>query len=284
MPGKTGDLFGILGHPLGHSMSPAMFADILPAVAPGSAYLSWDIPPGELDRFFEAAVVLRTKGLSVTIPYKQTVLRYLYHQSPAVASIGATNCMVLQDGLWHGHNTDADAFRETLKARRLAPQNALVLGAGGAARAAIYALQAMDCPAITVAARSPRVVAREAFFQERTVIPFDNFLPQRAADADLIVNATPVGMHPHSNKTPLAEGFRPGQTVYDIVYNPRPTRFLTLAANAGATPIDGLEMLARQAAIALTLFCGARVAWEKFLKAAERGLRAGSVTWSKLGI
>lgn len=274
MTDKPSALYGVLGHPLGHTMSPAMFTELLPVVSPGSAYLSWDIPHHELDRFFEAAEVLGIAGLSVTIPYKQTVLRYVHRQSHAVKAIGATNCIVVREGRWHAHNTDADAFRETLRAHRIEPQSALVLGAGGAARAAIYALTARGCERIVVAARRPNAVAAEAFFAERNIVPFDDSLPTLAAEADLVVNATPVGMYPSVDNSPIVAGFRPGQVAYDIVYNPRPTRFLTLAREAGATPVDGLEMLARQAAIALTHFAGAKVAWEKFLKAAERGLRA----------
>ncbi len=281
MPNKPAALFGVLGHPLAHTMSPAMFSEILPSVAPGSAYLAWDIPPAELDRFFNAATVLHIAGLSVTIPYKQTILRYLYHRSPAVAAIGAANCLVLREGLWHGHNTDADAFRESLKSRRIEPRSALVLGAGGAARAAIYALEAMACPSITVAARRAATVARESYFANHTVVPFDDQLTRLAEDVELVVNATPLGMYPNSEQSPLATGFRTGQVAYDIVYNPRPTRFLTLAKEAGAIPIDGLEMLARQAAIALSLFTGARVAWEKFLKAAENGLRSQAANESQ---
>ncbi len=273
MADKHAALFGVLGHPLGHSMSPAMFSEILPAVSPGSAYLSWDIPPRELDRFFDAAAVLGIAGLSVTIPYKQRVLQHVGRRSPAVKAIGATNCISLQDGIWFGHNTDADAFRETLRARSIAPDSALVLGAGGVARAAIYALEAIGCERITVAARRPASVAKDAFFENRPVISFDDVLPKRATEADLIVNATPVGMYPETDESPLTSGFRPGQVAYDIVYNPQATRFLGLARDAGATPIDGLEMLARQAAIALTHFTGAKVAWEKFLNAAKRGLR-----------
>ncbi len=273
MSSKEATLYGVLGHPLGHSMSPAMFTDVLPAVSPGSVYLAWDIPPKELDRFFDAADVLGIAGLSVTIPYKETVLRHVQIQSPAVKEIGATNCMALKAGRWHGYNTDSDAFRETLRARSLKPASALVLGAGGVARAAIYALEAIDCKGITVAARRSRIVASEHFFKDRPVIPFDDSLPAIAADHEIIVNATPVGMFPNAEVSPLAGGFRRGQVAYDIVYNPRLTQFLALAQESGATPIDGLEMLARQAAIALTHFTGAKVAWEKFLKAAERGLR-----------
>jgi shikimate dehydrogenase len=272
MVGKNSVLYGVLGHPLGHTMSPAMFAEVLPDVAPGSAYLAWDIPPKDLDRFFDAAEVLGIAGLSVTIPYKQTVLRHVHRQSPAVKAIGATNCLTLKEGKWYGHNTDSDAFRETLRARSLNPESALVLGAGGAARAAVYALEAKGCKEITIAARRPEVVVNELFFKHRNIVPFDKTLATIATDHELIVNATPVGMFPNLRSTPLASGFRRGQVAYDIVYNPRTTRFLTLAQEAGATSIDGLEMLARQAAIALTHFTGAKVAWEKFLRAAERGM------------
>jgi shikimate dehydrogenase len=272
MAGKNSILYGVLGHPLGHTMSPAMFSEILPSISPGSTYLAWDIPPKELDRFFDAAGLLGIAGLSVTIPYKQTVLRYLHQQSPAVRAIGATNCLTFKGGKWRGYNTDSDAFRETLRARSLRPRSALVLGAGGAARAAIYALEAKGCTAITIAARRPKVVASELFFASRPIVPFDDQLSSIAVDHEIIVNATPVGMYPDRDLTPLARGFRPGQVAYDIVYNPRNTRFLSLAEEAGATAINGLEMLARQAAIALTHFTGAKVAWEKFFKAAERGL------------
>ncbi len=270
---RPSELFGILGHPLGHSLSPVMFAALLPDVAPGSGYSTFDVSPADLPRFMAAAETVGIKGMSVTIPHKQAILPYMSTLSNSVAAIGASNCIVYATDGWHAHNTDASAFCDSLVCRRLQPASAMVLGSGGAALAVIYALRQLGVLDIAVASRNIAHLNRDAFFANVELLPYGSELVQRAFVSELIVNATPLGMAPLGGGLPLAEGFCAGQTVYDLVYNPRPTRLLQLAARAGATTIDGLEMLARQASCALFHFTGAQVAWQKFERTAAKALR-----------
>lgn len=264
-------LFGLLGNNLGHSLSPAMFAAILPQVAPGSAFFPLETSPAQLGSMINALRLLPTGGFSVTIPYKVAVIPFLDGLDPRAEALGAVNCVVRRDDAFVGHNTDAPAFKESLLAIRPRFSKALILGAGGAARAVVYALrQIIPNPTILVAARRPEAISA-AFPEGVSPVSFDEpALAAAAADCDLIVNCTPVGTWPHSEATPLARGFRPGQVVYDLVYNPRPTLFLKLAADAGAVTIDGIDMLARQASLALELWLGAQVSHQKFLVAALR--------------
>jgi shikimate dehydrogenase len=272
MPRRPPELFGILGHPLGHSMSPVMFAAVLPDIAPGSGYSAFDVSPEELPGFMAAAQTVGIRGMSVTIPHKQSILPHMSALSHETAAIGASNCVVLTKDGWHAHNTDAPAFADTLTQRHIQPSSVLVLGSGGAARAVLYALRQLRVQRLALVSRDPGRLAADPFFTDVDLISYDRHLARRAASADLIVNATPLGMAPNEHGLPLDQGFGPDQTVYDLVYNPRPTRFLQVAAKAGATAIDGLEMLARQAAYALFHFTGATVAWQKFLIVARKEL------------
>jgi shikimate dehydrogenase len=271
-------LYGLLGHPLGHSLSPAMFAAILPAVVEGGAYVPFDVPPDRLDAFLEGAELLGVGGFNVTIPYKTRVLDFATEVDGDVAAIGASNCLVRRGSGWVARNTDAEAFRRTLLAAVPAPGRSLVLGTGGAARAVVHVLRGAGADSIVVATRRPQR-GLDPWFAGCTVVALAD-AGAAAAAADVVVNATPTGTWPRTDETPLSSGFRPGQVVYDLVYNPRPSRLLRLAVEGGARPLDGMEMLARQAAESLRHFTGAVVAWQKFQVAAERELRrrgSGSV-------
>jgi len=173
-----------------------------------------------------------------------------------------------------GHNTDAGAFAASLQQLDPNLDACLVLGAGGAAKAVVLALLRMDAGEILVASRRSSAVEGNPFLDRHAGhVPWSRKqISGVAADCTFIVNTTPVGMDPDTSSTPMEDGFSPGQVVFDLIYSPRPTRFLRTAAEAGARTRDGLEMLARQAAESLRLWTGARVAWRKFFAIAERAL------------
>lgn len=269
--GEVRKIFGVLGEHLGHSLSPAMFSAILPQVSPGSAYVPFEISPARLAEFIASTRLLPFCGFNVTLPHKVEIIPHLDDTRGAAFDLGAVNCVVCRDGLLVGHNTDAEAFLASLGEAPAFSQT-LVLGAGGAARAAVHALRTCVSGPIHMAARRP-LPDGEVRFADCLHHPFDErSLQEVAAACDLIVNATPVGMYPLPGFSPLSGGFHSGQVVFDMVYNPRPTRFLQLAQAAGARTIDGLEMLGRQAAESLRLWTGARVAYQKFMAAARREL------------
>jgi len=267
-------LFGVLGETLKHSLSPAMFAVVLPQVVTGGAYLPFEMPAGRLEELVSALRLLEVGGFNVTIPHKTGIIPFLDQLTRPAQAIGAVNCVTAVDDQLVGHNTDVSAFGESLAVLRQRFSSALVLGAGGAARAVVFALRELEVGSIFVAARRPAAPAEEDLFAGCSFVPFkQESMSEIARGCDLVVNATPVGMFPHGEFCPLSAGFHSGQIAYDLVYLPRPTRFLQFAQSQGATTVGGLEMLARQAAESLRIWTGARVSYMKFLSAAERELR-----------
>jgi len=259
-------LLGLVGRKLGHSASPKMFAAVLPMVRPGAEYVSWEVEPGQLADHVASLRALGARGFNVTVPYKEAIVPLLDALEGDASTISAVNCVCNEDGRFVGRNTDAAAFEASLLVALLSagqglPRSALVLGAGGAAKAVVLALGRIGVAKILVAARRKASVTEDAFLSLHAgYVPWSpTALSETALASAVVVNATPVGMHPDIDSSPLSSGFRPGQLVFDLVYNPRPTLFLRQAATAGAQTADGLDMLARQAAEALQLWTGAVV-------------------------
>ncbi|MGB8648333.1 MAG: shikimate dehydrogenase [Anaerolineae bacterium] len=253
----------LLGYPLGHSVSPAMQNAALEACGLHDwRYASLALPP---DRLSEVLTALRTAdcaGANITIPYKETLLPFVDEVSQTAQEIGAINTIIHREGKLIGENTDAVGFLQSLAAYGCSPQGAraAILGAGGAARAVAWALGNAGVAHLALYNRTP---ARTELLAARVRAGFPALAVDvedlaALANADLIVNATSVGMWPHVDASPLAPSapFRPGAIVFDLVYNPRETRLLREAAEAGAQAIGGLEMLVHQGARAFELWTG----------------------------
>lgn len=235
---------GLIGHPLGHSFSPRLFASLFEqdGIADGS-YRLFDLTPRQLTAYDLRQLVdsQRLSGFNVTVPYKEAVVTLLDTLDEMAARIGAVNTVKVERGILKGYNTDAPAFADTLKPLlRPHHRRALILGSGGAAKAAACALRELGVE-YSLVSRTPH---------GDNMIGYDEAY-RRAGQCLLIVNATPVGMHPHDDLSPWAEPqlLTPQHLCYDLVYNPSPTRFLREAAAMGATTIGGLAMLERQATL-----------------------------------
>ncbi|MBR1549405.1 MAG: shikimate dehydrogenase [Bacteroidales bacterium] len=186
-------------------------------------------------------------GFNVTVPYKQEVLRYLDAVDETAAAIGAVNCVTVEGGRLVGHNTDAPAFRQSLENTGWQVKQAFILGTGGAARAVAYALKQMGIPFMFVS-RNPVGENQIGYYQLST---FNLQL------STLLVNATPVGMYPNVDAMPLPEfqfSIFNFQFLFDLIYNPSPTRLMHEVATHGAQTKDGLEMLHLQAEMNWELF------------------------------
>ena len=282
--GRTA-LVGVLGDPVRHSLSPAMHNAALAALGLEWAYLALPAPAADLATVVRGLEAMGCRGLSVTIPHKQAVAELCRERSPLAQRVGAVNTLVpLDGGGWMGTNTDVEGFMAPLRYGHWQGKRALVLGCGGSARAVVAGLVELGFGAITVAARRPEALA--AFTQscgpwapQLTPLAWsdlgsatDQVLGQTAlAQADLVVNTTPIGMasataagvatDPAAVKAcPLdpaqLDQLRPGTTVYDLIYTPRPTQLLRQAARRGCPTQDGLEMLVQQGAAALRLWSG----------------------------
>ncbi len=264
-------LVGILGHPVSHSFSPLLHNAAFFAQGLNLRYVALDVPPTLLPAAVKGLGALGFAGANVTIPHKRAVITLLTHVSPQARAIGAVNTIVCRragtEVIMTGENTDVEGFVAPLMeyAAFLRGQSALIFGAGGAARAAAYALMdRFSLSRVVVAARNPDR-ARQLCMGLAPCDPGSVLLPVALSDAGphvkaagVVVNATPVGMHPHVTKTPWpdTESFREGQVVYDLIYRPLKTRLMADAAIRGAIPIGGLPMLLRQAAVAYRHWTG----------------------------
>lgn len=238
-------IYGIIGYPLGHSLSPALHNWAFAAADIPAVYLAWPLAPGKVGDFISAMRTLPIAGASVTIPHKETVLPYLDALTDAARAVGAVNTLFWDEERLVGDNTDVAGFTAPLQG--LACDAALVLGAGGAARAVLAGLKELGVREVYLANRTPERSAALAAEFGALIVDWE----QRATlDPGLLVNATPLGMRgAQADASPWpAAGFRPGQIAYDLVYNPLETRFLREAAAAGARSVDGLTMFLGQAA------------------------------------
>ncbi|MBX3015818.1 MAG: shikimate dehydrogenase [Caldilineaceae bacterium] len=268
--GKT-KLVGVIGWPVSHSVSPAMHNAALADLGLDWGYVPLPVPTEPAERIGEAVRGLRALGFcgaNVTVPHKQAVMPHLDWLTPAAQAIGAVNTIrVEEDGRLSGDNTDARGFVADLREHGVDPagKRALVLGAGGSARAIVYGLAEAGCLSITILNRTVEK-AHDLATDIRAVFPFcrlsGHTMPAEIAllaqEAAIIINCTSLGMTPKVEGLPWAEAvpFRPGQVVYDLVYNPPQTRLLQKAAADGAQAIGGLGMLIWQGAIAFERWTG----------------------------
>ena len=238
--------YGLIGRTLSHSRSPQWFAEMFVRQGVTDAeYRLYEMDGVDnLRRWVQDNDI---SGFNVTIPYKEAVVPYLDDLDSAARSIGAVNCVVRQGDRLVGYNTDAPAFAETL-APLLQPwhREALVLGTGGAAKAVVYALHRVGIGSTLVSRHPDRHSGAVSYIQAVAL----------ASTHLLIVNATPVGMHPVMEHTPWPDCSGIGQRhlCYDLIYNPSPTLFLRNAAERGAIVCDGTAMLRRQAELSWELW------------------------------
>ncbi|KUK27746.1 MAG: Shikimate dehydrogenase [Acetothermia bacterium 64_32] len=263
MPDSQTRLLGLIGDPVEHSLSPLLHSFLISRAGLNFCYLAFRVPRESLSGAILGMRALGIRGLNVTIPHKEAVVPFLDRLSPEAEAVGAVNTIASQDGELVGYNTDIQGFLAPLLARgvSLAGKRAVVLGAGGGAAACAYALL-REGAEVAITSRTPErtlaLARRLSRFGTVSAHPLEG-LPVLLAEADLLVNATPVGMHPHPEGCPLPpELLREDLLVYDLVYNPTPTRLLREAAARGATAIGGLEMLVWQGAKALKLWTGHR--------------------------
>jgi 3-dehydroquinate dehydratase/shikimate dehydrogenase len=235
------DLYGVVGHSVTHSVSPAMHNAAFRASHVDAVYLP--LPAASAEDFHAFGRAIRISGASVTIPFKVSLFDVMDEVYSVARRIGAINTIRVVDGKWIGGNTDASGFLEPLQERiALNGLRAAVLGAGGAARAVIAALGSTGC-SVRLHARNRAQAEEVAVMSSVEIGPW----PPEPGSWDVLINCTPIGMYPRVDETPLPGDQLTGRHVYDLVYNPAMTRLLREAASAGCQTIGGLEMLVAQA-------------------------------------
>ena len=275
---------GIFGYPISHSISPAMHQAALDHAGIDATYDAWETPP---DALAQGVLMLRGDdylGANVTVPHKQAVMEHLDQIDALATRIGAVNTIVNEGGRLLGSNTDAAGFIDSLRDEAgLNPSGleAVLVGAGGAARAAAYALAIEGAASLTIANRTldrARTLADEVGrtgLKAQALALDDDELPHRCLEAQLIVNSTSVGMlhGPAEGLSPIpSEVIRPGVVVYDMVYNPADTPLLKTARSGGAKVAGGLLMLVYQGAASFRQWTGRPAATTVMLDAARRAL------------
>jgi shikimate dehydrogenase len=264
LSGKT-RVLGVIGHPVEHTSSPAMHNAAIAALGLDYVYAAFPVRPEALGQAIAGMRALQVRGLNVTVPHKVGVMALLDELSPEARAIGAVNTIDHCEGRLIGHNTDAFGIMESLRVDgglEILPARIALLGAGGAARAILYALLLRpEVEHVALLNRTPErasALAADLDPQGRRVQPgaLDGSATGLLRDAGLLINSTSIGMHPHPNASPLPDPscLHAGIVVLDIVYNPLETLLLRQARTAGARPVDGLGMLARQGARAFTIW------------------------------
>ncbi|MGC1166526.1 MAG: shikimate dehydrogenase [Solirubrobacterales bacterium] len=263
----------VLGHPVAHSRSPAMQNAALAALGLGEEwrYEAIDVVPEAFEAQVRAMAAAGFAGANVTVPHKLAALAVADTASEMAREIGAANTLIFSAGEIRAHNTDARGLIASLPDGP-AGRRALVLGAGGAARAAVWALGAAGAsveiwnrtPARAETVRIDVTERAQELAVQIEVTTIQNDVPEDAgvldqSGYDLIVNTTAVGLHgedPFEHLPLRRDGFGPGQAVVDMVYGERASTLLEAAEAAGATTVDGIEVLVQQGALSLQLWTG----------------------------
>lgn len=265
---------GIIGDPVAHSISPAMHNAALRVLAIDEHYTRWHTPADHLAERVHSLRNHGRRGANVTLPHKVAVVSLLDRCVALAHEFGAVNTIVREhDGTLTGYNTDAPAFRDSLSALGVdgATTHAVILGAGGAARAALWALRQLNCRSISVINRNRERAAELVQAHEQAFSPDDSAVSMIMHDATLLINATSLGWNKHDLAPCQLDLLHGELLVYDMVY--RDTPLLQAARTCGATTSDGLDMLVRQAGLAFELWFGVPAPLDVMRHAAERALQ-----------
>lgn len=267
-------ILGLVGHPLGHSLSPVIQEAALQALGVPAVYLPFDVGRDSLDGLLDAAERLRIRGVSVTLPYKESIVDSLDELDADARRLHVVNTVVIQDGKSRGHNTDGFGFRRSLRSfgLRVGDRRALVVGAGGAARAVVDVLVREGAQVQVTNRSADRAEAlADAFDGAVDAIPLDAL--QRSGPWDLLVNATSVGTKGLEPGPPVPESIlEKVASVYDLVYNPPMTALMAAAKRLGRPAFSGLEMLLHQAARSFELWTGRSPPIDVMRQAAKEAL------------
>ncbi len=261
--GTDVDVYGVVGYPIGHSLSPAIHNASFVAQEMRRVYLPFAIPPEELDRFVDRAPEIDVRGLSVTIPHKVGIIKKLTRLDPAVEEIGACNTVVFDGPQRIGYNTDYIAAVMSIEVAMggkgnepegiLFGKKALVLGAGGAGKALAYGLMKRGARVTVVDA----LIDRAHELADQLDCHYCEWENRAALRPDIVVNCTPIGMHPNVDASPMERAMlRDGMVVFDAVYNPEHTMLIRLAQERGCKTVSGVEMFVGQACLQFKLFTG----------------------------
>lgn len=257
---------GIIGHPIGHTLSPIMHQTVASSLGIDLSYKAYDVAPDKLEHFIDQLRNGVIDGLNVTIPHKVAVMELLDELSSDALAIGAVNTIVNNNGKLTGHNSDAYGLIQAIKANaglEIKGRKVVVYGAGGAARAICWGVCDQGCAELVIANRS---VSKATEISDRLTKLYPNVeatelgsnkLVDSIKTADIIINTSSIGMEGVAQTLPPGvESISYGQLVVDIVYRPLDTPLLKMARARGAKTLDGLWMLIYQGAMSFEIWTG----------------------------
>jgi 3-dehydroquinate dehydratase/shikimate dehydrogenase len=272
-------VYGVVADPIGHSLSPQIHNAEFGALGIDGVYVPFRVPFDVLGQFMEDVARLGIKGLSVTIPHKETIAKFLTKVDPAVKGIGAVNTVLFKGEEVLGYNTDYKAAMDCLEnalggavppgtPSPLKDKRVLVLGAGGVARAIMYGLQRRGAKTTITSRTRSRAQHLADSFGGKCVEWQARHMP-----ADVLVNCTPVGMHPNVDETPFNKSnLKPTMIVFDTVYNPESTLLLKEARSHGCRTVSGVDMFVKQAKLQFFLFTGKEANEDRMRETLKRAI------------
>ena len=269
------ELYGVIGNPVQHSLSPMIHNRAFKRLGWNAVYLAFEVK--NIEEALRGIRGLGVRGVSVTLPFKTEVIPWLDKVEGLAKKIGAVNTIVNRRGKLIGYNTDCDGALEALQERMdLRGKRFVLLGAGGAARAIAFGLQERGYPLIVVNRSKER---GQALSRELGCgyLPTSSLVRMRAGEleADVIINATSLGMVPRDGETPIPNKLlKEGMMVMDIVYQPLQTKFLREAKKKRCVTVDGLEMLIRQGRAQFEIWTGRRLEIGQIRKDLRRALES----------
>lgn len=271
----------LIGDPVEHSLSPHIQNAAFKHLNLNFVYVAFKVVKENVEKALDGARALGVKGLNVTMPLKTAVIPHIDRLTPEAEKIGAINTILNDNGKLIGYNTDGLGALEALKANGQNPagKNILILGAGGAARAIAFTL-CEEANAVVILNRTlekAKILAEELNKTLGKTVRHgrlnEETLGKEVKSADILVNATSLGMAPHENETPVNKKLlRRDLTVFDLVYNPPETKLLKEAKAVGAKTLDGLSMLVYQGALSFEIWTGKKAPVEVMMKACKEGL------------
>ncbi|MFX0080334.1 MAG: shikimate dehydrogenase [Candidatus Hodarchaeota archaeon] len=249
----------VIGHPIEHSMSPTMWNPALKELELDYVYVAFDVHPESIEKAINGIRSLGIKGVNVTTPHKEAIIRYIDEVDPIALKIGAINTIKNEAGFLRARNTDAGGAKRSLLDMGLdiSGTNVLILGSGGVSRAIAYILaeEANKIVLTDLIEERATVVANE--IRDNMKVDIEGTLSNREniekyiENTDILINATPIGMYPKVNDTPISKDLLHDDLfVFDVVYNPLETRLMKEAAEIGCVTLGGLDMLVNQGILA----------------------------------
>jgi shikimate dehydrogenase len=281
--GKT-RLCAVIGDPVKHSLSPCIHNAAFQHLKLDYVYVAFEVARGDIEAAVQGIKSLGIYGINVTMPHKVGIIKHLDELNESAKTVGAVNTILNKEGKLIGYNTDGEGALKALTAEHQNPtgKKVVILGAGGASRSVSHSLAPLAREMMilnqTVDFEKAEDLAKELTAKFGSKIRYGKLsegnLKRELENADLFVNATPLGMHPNENETPVNHGLlHPDIAIFDLVYYPNETRLLREAKAVGAPTIEGLSMLVHQGAVSFEIWTGKKPPVDVMMKAAREQLK-----------